>query len=56
MKVSEERPMFKSVRFTTEDEESDESEDECDKFGYTFDEWLFRKAHGLPMFIAEKYE
>ena len=56
MKVSEERPLFKYVKAKTEEEESNESEDECEKFGYSFEEWLDRKGNGLPMVKAEKYE
>ena len=49
-KVSEEyRPLFTYVKTKTESEESDEDEDECEKYGLAFDEWLYRKAHGLPL-------
>jgi hypothetical protein len=53
VKVSEERPLFKYVKAKTEEEESNESEDECEKFGYSFEEWLDRKGNGLPMVKAE---
>ena len=56
MKVSEQPPLFKYVKAKTEEEESNESEDECEKFDLSFDEWLYRKGNGLPMFKAEKYE
>ena len=50
-KVSEEyRPLFTYVKTKTESEESEEGEDECEKYGLTFEEWLYRKAHGLPLY------
>lgn len=58
-KVSEEyRPLFTYVKTKTQSEESDENEDECEVYDLTYEEWVYRKAHGLPLFKynPEEYE
>lgn len=54
----EERPLYTYVKTNTEEAESDESEDECEKFGLTFEELQLRKMHNLPLFKykADEYE